>query len=486
VRRILALAVLAGVLAPVALAGAPDPQAGSQEPLRIMRVGEALALAARPLADVRVLVADTGLDLQHPDLAPRLFSLPAPVTAPNPDGNPNPPTVPAGSPGWDLIGTNAPGALAPDGDPDDPAGGSGHGTATAGMLGAAHDNGIGGTGVAPNARFVALRTCWDDDQCYQYLQDDAIDWAADRGVRVASFSWLSGPIEADLRAAIVNHPSVLFVTIPSGNGGSYDADGDDPQPCNVDSSNVLCVSTSAPDDGLACGAYGPATVDVAVPTGNNVTTLNGGGFSGATGCATSWAAPTAAGVATILFGIDPTASAADVKAAIVDSARRVPAWAGKSVSGGIVDAAAAVALFQQRRGIAAPTPTPTATATATPTATATGAPASTPTGAQPDATPPLLTLRITPGSFRRRATLVATLTEPAQLRLTLQRIRNGRRTTVGALRAALPAGTSRTPFRPRRSNGRALPPGRYRVTGRATDAAGNRSAQRAAAFRITR
>ncbi len=51
-----------------------------------------------------------------------------------------------------------------------------------------------------------------------------------------------------------------------------------------------------------------------------------------------------------------------MRAAIVDSARRAPAWQGKSVSGGVADAAAAVALFQQRRGIApatgAPVPPP--------------------------------------------------------------------------------------------------------------------------------
>ena len=79
-----------------------------------------------------VLVADTGLDLQHPDIATRLFSLPAAVPAPDADGVGNLPAVAAGKPGWDLIGTLAPGALAPDADPDDPPGGSGHGTAVAG------------------------------------------------------------------------------------------------------------------------------------------------------------------------------------------------------------------------------------------------------------------------------------------------------------------------------------------------------------------
>ncbi len=356
---LLAACVAAAALPATAHAAAPtDPQAAAQQPLQLMHVGQALDQIARPLADVPVLVADTGLDLDHPDIASRLYSLPAPVAAPNPEDVADPGTVQAGRAGWDLIGNdNHHGRLKPDDDPNVPDGSSDHGTLVAGLLGAAWNNGQGGAGVAPNARFVALRTCWDNDECFQYVQASAVGWAADRGARVASFSWLSGPLEDSLRTAILSHPNMLFVTIPSGNGGAYDADGEDPQPCGLDSPNVLCVSTSAPDDGLDCGAYGPRSVDVAVPTQGNITTANGGGFT-PTGCATSFAAPTAAGLATILFGIDPTATPADVRAAIVDSARRVPAWQGKSVSGGVADAAAAVALFQQRRGIAPATQQP--------------------------------------------------------------------------------------------------------------------------------
>lgn len=99
---LLAASVAAAALLPgAASAAAPtDPQAAQQEPLRLMHVPEALDLLARPLADVPVLVADTGLDLDHPDIAPRLYSLPAPVAAPNPDGVGDPGTVAAGRAGW--------------------------------------------------------------------------------------------------------------------------------------------------------------------------------------------------------------------------------------------------------------------------------------------------------------------------------------------------------------------------------------------------
>lgn len=324
-----------------------DPLAKSQRPLRIMKVSRALDLAGK-LRDVPVLVADTGLDLSHPDLRSRLFKLKKAVAAPNPDG-PIPGTVAKGAAGWDLIGTLDPAALAPDADPSDPPGHSGHGTAVAGLLGAARGNGKGGAGVAPNARFVALRTCWDDDQCYQYVQAAAFKWAAARGVRVVSMSWLVGEPEPDFVQAIKDAKRTLFVAIPSGAEPGANIDGEQRAPCTLDLANVLCVTTSDSKDRPSCGALGPKSVDVAVPVENSFTTQNGGGFA-ATACATSYATPTAAGVATLLFGAEPKATPKQVKAAIVDSAHRVSGFRGKTVSGGVVDAAAAVKLLRKRLG----------------------------------------------------------------------------------------------------------------------------------------
>jgi thermitase len=334
-----------------AAADPTDPQAPEQQPLQIMRVPDAVEIAG-PLQDVNVLVADTGLDLDHPDLAGRLFSLPSATKAPNPDGLADPGTVAAGAPGWDLLGVLQPADLAADPDPSDPEGGSGHGTLVAGLLGAEWNNGIGGAGVAPNARFVALRTCWDDDQCYQYVQSAAFDWAAKEDVRVVSMSWLVGKPERDFSDAIHNAKRTLFVAIPSGTepGTSIDGDGGQRAPCTLKRApNVLCVTTSGPDNKPSCGAYGRKSVDVAVPVENNITTVNGGGFT-QTFCATSFAAPTAAGVATILFGAFPNATPKQVKAAIIDSARRVRAWKNKTVSGGVVDAKAALKLLNRRIG----------------------------------------------------------------------------------------------------------------------------------------
>ncbi len=202
-----------------------------------------------------------------------------------------------------------------------------------------------------------MRTCWDGDQCFEFIQANAFNQAIDNGgARVVSMSWLTGaPSEADFVQAIASHQNTLFVAIPSGNGGATDADPDaaNRPPCSLNFTNILCVTTSAPNDGLSCGDFGATLVDVAAPTENSVTTTNGGGF-GATACATSFAAPTAAGVATILFGLFPAATPAQVRQAIIDGARDVPAWQGKSVSGGILDA---VGALQVMAGGGPPVPT---------------------------------------------------------------------------------------------------------------------------------
>ena len=282
IRLLFTCAALFLVLAIPALASAAaptDPQAptAADSPLQIMRVPQALDRIGRPLQDVIVAIPDTGIDLDHPDLQPRLFALPQAGTVPDAEGN-APHAVAAGAPGWDFIGTNAESlTLAPDADPSDQ---NGHGTVVAGVLAAAWNNGQGGAGVAPNARILALRSCWPNDDCFQFVQAAAVNWAGTLGARVVSTSWLSGPLEPDFQASITGNPNMLFVTIPSGNGGPTDADPDgaNRMPCNLNSPNVLCVSTSSPTDGLDCGDFGATIVDVAVPTQGGLTTADGGGF----------------------------------------------------------------------------------------------------------------------------------------------------------------------------------------------------------------
>ncbi|HTT13046.1 MAG TPA: S8 family serine peptidase [Burkholderiaceae bacterium] len=70
-----------------------------------------------------------------------------------------------------------------------------HGTAVAGIVAAIADNGKGIAGVAPGARLLVLRACWqngDSARCSSFTLARALQIALDRGVQVINLS-ITGP-----------------------------------------------------------------------------------------------------------------------------------------------------------------------------------------------------------------------------------------------------------------------------------------------------
>jgi hypothetical protein len=86
---------------------------------------------------------------------------------------------------------------------------------------------------------------------------------------------------------------------------------------------------------------------------------------------------------------------------------------------------------------------------------------------------------------RRGTTIRFGLSEAATVSLRVERVVAGRRVAAGTLRRTARAGANRVAFSGRIGR-RALRRGRYRLTVRATDAAGNRSTVRTRAFRVVR
>ena len=110
---------------------------------------------------VRVAVIDSGVELNHPDLVRQI------------DASEN------------FVAGAAPAAER-------------HGTAVAGIIAAQADNGIGIVGVAPQARLLALRACWqqaaDTTLCNSLSLAQALHYAIDHGARIINMS-LSGPAD---------------------------------------------------------------------------------------------------------------------------------------------------------------------------------------------------------------------------------------------------------------------------------------------------
>jgi hypothetical protein len=227
-----------------------------------------------------------------------------------------------------------------------------HGTHVAGIAAASlgvHQSRGDIAGGAPSAGIVALRVL--DADGYGWSSDiaAAFAWAADHGVRVVNAS-LSGVGRSQAIAdAIATHPDTLFV-VAAGNGDSrgvgYDEDAraaaDRDFPCANPSPNVVCVAAVDNRGGLAgFSNYGATSVDVGAPGVDVLSYVRGGALQYWDG--TSMATPYAAAAAALAFAQHPDASAAQVRVAMLAGARPLPSLAGRTVAGGMVDAAGLLA-----------------------------------------------------------------------------------------------------------------------------------------------
>ena len=117
-------------------------------------------------------------------------------------------------------------------------------------------------------------------------------------------------------------------------------------PCAYDLPNILCVGASDFDDGLTdFSNTGATSVDVFAPgyaIYSTMPTLPGGSPRYDWKSGTSMAAPHVAGLAALLLARDPSLSVDELKTAVMGTAEARPAFAGISVTGGRVDALAAM------------------------------------------------------------------------------------------------------------------------------------------------
>lgn len=168
---------------------AADPMSDLQTFLADMEIpaAHAVSLGRR----VRVAIIDTGVDLAHAELAGRISRT------------------------WNLVDDDQ-AAFAADR----------HGTAIAGVVAAAENNGIGIVGVAPAADLIVLKACWEVAQgrpgaCNTLTLAAALDVALAHDVRIVNLS-LSGPEDPLLRRLVEEALSSGIVVVgphaPSASG----------------------------------------------------------------------------------------------------------------------------------------------------------------------------------------------------------------------------------------------------------------------------
>jgi subtilisin family serine protease len=274
-------------------------------------------------ADVTVAIIDSGIDLGHPDLAPNLWTNPGetPGNGVDDDGNGFIDDVH----GYDFVEN--------DGTPQDA---NGHGTHVAGIAGARGGNGIGGAGVAWQARLMAIRVLDGQARGTTAAVAAGIRYAVDNGALVVNLS-LAGPTSTpDLQDAVrYAQARGVLIVVAVGNDG-IDLTTSPTYPAAYGEDNVLGIAATTRDGDLSSVSdYGPGA-DVAAPGEQILSTALGGGYEWRTG--TSMAAPEAAGALVLLAAARPDLDGNRLRDALLAGVRHT----GLPVSAGAVDVGAAL------------------------------------------------------------------------------------------------------------------------------------------------
>ncbi|MDX6555198.1 MAG: hypothetical protein QOD86_1393 [Miltoncostaeaceae bacterium] len=212
--------------------------------------------------DVTVAILDSGIAIDHPDLADNIFTNPGEVPGNGVDDDRD--GYVDDVHGWDFFDADA--------DPYDiseHAGGRSHGTHTAGIVGASADNGIGMAGIAWQVGLAPLRICGPDGACPEDAVIDAMVYAGKIGADVANVSFGADRLSAGVRDAMRASPDTLFVAA-AGNENTprepADNDAAPQSPCNEPVVNVICVAATGPDGGIApFSNFGDESVDLGAP-----------------------------------------------------------------------------------------------------------------------------------------------------------------------------------------------------------------------------
>ena len=238
--------------------------------------------------------------------------------------------------GWNFV-TNT----------NDPMDDEGHGTHTAGTIGATGNNGVGVAGVDWTVSLMALKFISASGQGTDLAAAQAIQYSALHGARVSNNSYAGSDPSTDIETAIQHAQSLGDIVVAAaGNSSSNNDAPSSPSLANYPSSfpedNIIAVAALDQNNNLAAFSnYGKTTVDIAAPGVNIVSTYPGAGYTTMSG--TSMATPHVTGVVALLFAKHPNWTYTQIINQIYNSADPNSSLTGKVSTGGSLDAGKALA-----------------------------------------------------------------------------------------------------------------------------------------------
>jgi subtilisin family serine protease len=286
---------------------------------------------------VYVGVIDEGIMFNHVDLGANVWTnSDDPVDGGDNDGNGYVDDLH----GWDFANKDN---TIFDGTSDD------HGTHVAGTIAAAGNNDTGVAGMCWNAKLISAKflgrqggTTANAVKAVNYITDLKV---RDRlNIVATNNSWGGGGFSQSLKDAIdaAGAQNILFVAAAGNSGANIDSTPS--YPAAYDSASIISVAAIDKNGALASWSnYGATRVDIGAPGVGIVSTLpvakkgvvvsGYGSYSG-----TSMATPHVTGAAALYASAHPGATAAEIKTAILTAAIPTPSLAGKTSTGGRLNA----------------------------------------------------------------------------------------------------------------------------------------------------
>jgi subtilisin family serine protease len=284
-------------------------------------------------AAVVVADIDTGLRYTHEDLAANAWTNPGEINGNGVDDDGN--GFVDDYYGYDFRYNDS-----------DPLDENGHGTHTAGTIGAVGNNGVGVTGVNWNVKLMAIKIysagATDSTSAMLVNAYNYVRLMKTRGVniRVTNNSYGDCPeacgYDQATRDALeaLGSVGVLNVFAAGNNGRNIDT-GAPHYPSSYTLPTILSVASSTSTDARSSFSnFGTTSVDLAAPGSGIFSTTNGsnssyGGMSG-----TSMATPHVAGAAALLSAYNPNLSVYSLKATLMNTVDVLAAWNGVVKTGG--------------------------------------------------------------------------------------------------------------------------------------------------------